>query len=87
MAHHADHRAVTIDCTVQQTLNGGQLPPSTNKIRLGTVKRVMPFLHTHESPGRHRLIGTLDLNELSLAESRCAINQPCGGLAAHHLTR
>ena len=35
----------------------------------------------------HRLIGTLDPNQLRLAESRCAINQSRGGRAEHHPTR
>ena len=34
----------------------------------------------------HRFIGTLDLNQLRLTESRCAINQSRGGRAEHHPT-
>ena len=41
-------------------------------------------LHAQQAMGRDRLIGTLDLNQLRLAESRCAFNQPCGGRAEHH---
>ena len=36
---------------------------------------------------RDRLVGTLDPNQLRLAESRCAINQSRGGRAEHHPTR
>ena len=35
----------------------------------------------------HRLVGTLDLNQLGLAQGRCAINQSRGGRAEHHPTR
>ena len=35
----------------------------------------------------HRFVGTLDLNQLRLAESRRAINQSRGGRAEHHPTR
>ena len=35
----------------------------------------------------HRLVGTLDLNQLGFAESRCAINQSRGGRAEHHPAR
>ena len=47
----------------------------------------MPFLHAQQPLGRDRLIGTLDMNHLRLAERRCAINQPRGGRAEHHPTR
>ena len=41
----------------------------------------------NSATGHDRFIGTLDLNQLGLAESRCAINQPCGRRAEHHPTR
>ena len=85
--HHTDHRAVAVDCTVQQALNGGHLPPPTDQIRLSTLDSAMPFPHAQQPMGRDRLIGTLDLNQLRLAESRCAINQSRGGRAEHHPTR
>ena len=47
----------------------------------------MPFLHAQQPLGRDGLIGTLDLNQLRLAESRCAFNQSRGGRAEHHPTR
>ena len=47
----------------------------------------MPFLHAQQPLGRDGLIGTLDLNQLRLTESRCAINQSRGGRAEHHPTR
>ena len=87
VAHHTDDRAVALDRTVQQALNGGHLPPPTHQIRLDTLDQAMPFLHAQQPLGRDRLIGTLDLNQLRLAESRCAINQSRGGCAKHHPTR
>ena len=66
--HHADHRAVAIDRTVQQALDGRHLPPPTNKIRLGTPDAAMPFADAQQAMGAHRLVGTLDLNQLSLAQ-------------------
>src|SRR6476646_720374 len=47
----------------------------------------MPFLHAQQPLSRDRLIGPLDLNQLRLAESRCAINQPRGGLTEHDPAR
>src|SRR6202011_4722704 len=40
-----------------------------------------------QAMGRDRLIGTLDPNQLRLAESRCAINQPSRGLTEHDPAR
>ena len=34
MADHADHRAVAIECTLQQAGNCGHFPPPTDQIRL-----------------------------------------------------
>ena len=85
--HHADHRAVAIDRAVQQALNGGHLPPPTDQIRLSTPDSAMPFTHAQQPTGGHRLVGTLDLNQLGLAEGRCALNQSRGGRAEHHPTR
>ena len=85
--HHADHRAVAVDCTVQQALDGGHLPPPTDQIRLSTPDSAMPFGHAQQPPGGHRLVGTLDLDHLRFAESRSAINQSRGGRAEHHPAR
>ena len=64
---HADHRAVAVDCALQQALNGGHLPLPTDQIRLSTPDSAMPFLHAQQPLGRDGLIGTLDLNQLSLS--------------------
>ncbi len=68
--HHTDDSAVAVDCTVQQAFNGGHLPPPTDQIRLDTLDEAMPFLHAQQPLGRDGLIGTLDLNQLRLTESR-----------------
>ncbi len=65
-----DAHAVALDCTVQQALNGRHLPPPTNQIRLGTPDTAMLFEHAHQPLGRDRLIGTLDLSQLRLAQGR-----------------
>ena len=44
----------------------------------------MPFAHAQQPTGGHRRVGTLDLNQLRFADSRCALNQPRGGHAEHH---
>ena len=79
---------MAIDRAVQHALDGGHLPPPTDQIRLSTpdtrdAVRAMP----NSRRAGHRLIGTLDLNQLRLAESRCAINQSRGRRAEHHPTR
>ena len=78
---------MAVDGTVQQALDGGHLPPPTDQIRLSTPDSAMPFAHAQQPMGGHRFVGTLDLNQLRLAESRCAINQSRGGRAEHHPTR
>ena len=65
---HADHRAVAVDCPVQQALDGGHLPPPTDQIRLDTLDEAMPFRHAQQPLCRDGLIGTLDLNQLRLTE-------------------
>ena len=77
---HADHSAVAVDCTLQQALNGGHLPPPTDQIRLSTTDRTMLIAHAQQATGSHWFFGTLDPNQLRLTQSRCAINQPRGGL-------
>ena len=47
----------------------------------------MPVSHAQQPMGGHWLVGTLDPNQLRLAESRCAINQSRGGGAEHHPAR
>ena len=76
-----------VDCTLQQALDGGHLPPPTDQIRLSTLDGAMPFPHAQQPAGGDWLVGTLDLNQLRLAESRCAINQSRGGRAEHHPAR
>ena len=49
--HHADHSAVAVDCTVQQALNGGHLPPPTDQIRLSTPDGAMLFAHAQQPMG------------------------------------
>jgi len=43
--------------------------------------------HAQQAADRNAVISTLDLNQLSPIENRCALNQPCGGRAEHHPTR
>ena len=47
----------------------------------------MPFRHAQQPLSRDRLIGTLDLNQLKLADNRYTINQSRGRCAQHHPTR
>ena len=61
---------MALDCTVQQALDGGHLPPPTDQIRLGTPDTAMLFAHAQQPAGRDRFIGTLDLNQLGLTEGR-----------------
>ena len=63
---------MALDCTVQQALNGGHLPPPTDQIRLDTLDEAMPFLHAQQPLGRDGLIGTLDLNQLRLSRGLAA---------------
>ena len=84
---HADHSAVAIDRAVQQALDGGHLPPPTDQSRLSTPDGAMPVADAQQAVGAHRLVGTLDLNQLGLAQGRCAINESRGGRAEHHPTR
>jgi hypothetical protein len=44
-------------------------------------------VHAQQAMGRDRLMGTLDPNQLRLAETRCAINQPSRGLTEHYRAR
>src|SRR4030088_2588796 len=73
--------------TVQQALDGGHLPPSADQSRLRTPDGAMLVPHAQQAWGRDPFIGTLDLNQLGLAKSRCALNQSCTGRAEHHPTR
>ena len=49
--HHADHRAVAVDRTLQQALDGGHLPPPTDQIRLSTPDGAMLFAHAQQAMG------------------------------------
>ena len=44
----------------------------------------MPFPDAHQPLGRDGLIGTLDLNQFNLAQSRYTINESRGRCAQHH---
>jgi hypothetical protein len=83
-ADHADHSAVAVDCTIQQPLHGRHLPPPTDQIQLGTPDRAMLFIHAQQPIARHRLVGTLDPNQLRLSESCCVLNQSRCRCAEHH---
>jgi hypothetical protein len=73
--HHPDHSAVALNCTVQQAVNGGHLPPPTHQSRLGTLDSVMPFFHTQQPMGAHWFLKTLDAHHLRFTESRGVTNQ------------
>ena len=60
--HHADHRAVAVDGTVQQALDGRHLPAPTDQSRLGTADSAMPFADGQQAMGAHRLVSTLNLD-------------------------
>jgi hypothetical protein len=60
---------VAIDRTVQQPVDGGHLPPPTHQIRLGTLDSAMPFAEAQQTVGGHRLVGTLNLNQLGIAQA------------------
>ena len=61
---------MAIDGTVQQALNGGHLPPPTDQIRLSTPDDAMLVAMPNSRRAEHRLIGTLDLNQLRLTQGR-----------------
>src|ERR1700682_3509651 len=85
--YHTDHSAVAVDRTVQQALDGGQLPPSADQGRLRTPDGAMLVPHAQQASGRDPFIGTLDLKQLRFAESRSTINQSRCGRAEHHPAR
>jgi hypothetical protein len=66
LTDHADHRAVALDCTVQQAFNGGHLPPPTHQIRLSTPDAAMPVADAQQAACQDWFIGTLDLNQFRL---------------------
>ena len=78
---------MAVDSTVQQAFDGGHLPSPTNKIRLSTPDSVTPLRHAQQPLGGHWLVGTFNLNQLRLAESRRALDEPRRGRAEHHPTR
>ena len=86
MSPLADHRAVPVDGTLQQTLDGSRLPAPTNKIRLSTPDSARPIAHPQQPTGGHRHVGTLDLDQLSVAECCGATNKSRSGRAEHHTT-
>ncbi len=59
----------------------------TDQSGLHTPDAAMPFAHAQQAMGGDRRVGTLDPNQLSLAQGRCAINESRGGRAEHHPTR
>ncbi len=84
---HTDHSTVAIDCAVQQTLDGGQLPPSTDKIRRRPLDSALAFTYAHQAMGGNWFLGTLNTDHLRFTESRCAINKSRGGRREHHPAR
>jgi hypothetical protein len=58
--HHTDHSTVAIDCAVQQALDGGQLPPSTDQIRLRTSLSAVLFTYAQQPINGDWLVGTLN---------------------------
>ena len=47
----------------------------------------MPVADAQQAMGAHTIVGTLDLNQLGLAQGCCAVNQSRGGRAEHHPAR
>jgi hypothetical protein len=82
----ADHTAMAVECTVQQALDGGHLPPSTHQARLGPPHAAVLLAYTKETSGGHRFVGTLDLSQFRLTQSREALDESRGGCAEHHPT-
>ena len=66
---------MAIDGALQLALSGGHFPLPPNKIRLRAPDGAMPVADAQQAMRGHRFIGTLDLNQLSVAQGRCAINQ------------
>jgi len=62
------------------------IPSPTDQSRLSTPDAML-FADAQQTVDAHRLLGTLDLNQLDLAQGRRAINQSRGGRAEHHPTR
>jgi hypothetical protein len=85
--HHTDHRAVAVDCAVQQALNGGHFPVPSNQIRLCPPGSAVPVAHAQQPKSGDWFVGPLDQNVLRLIESGSASDQPRGGRAEHHPTR
>ena len=86
-SHHADHRAMAIDRAVQQASTAAisqRRPTRFDSARpTSRSRRAMPSSRR----ARHRFVGTLDANQLGLAQSRRALDQPRGGRAEHHPAR
>jgi hypothetical protein len=86
-ARRADYADLPGDCTLQQPLNGGHLPPPTDHLRLSTTDRAVLVAHAQQLTGGHRFLGTFNTDHLRFTESRCAINQPSRGLTEHDPAR
>jgi hypothetical protein len=71
---------VPVDYAVQQALEGRQLPPPTDQIRLSTPSSTTPFLHAQQPLGRDGLVGTLELHDFRLT-------QPCHGVVPGQVAR
>ena len=85
--HHADHSAVALNCTLQQVVDGGHLPPPPDQSRLSTPDAATLFTYAQQQVGLHWFVGALDLNHLRLTESHCAINQSRRRRTEYHPTR
>jgi hypothetical protein len=86
-SYHGDHRAVTVDNTFQQTLDGGHLPTSTYQSRLSTRDGTIPVGQAQQLPGGHGFISALDVDQLRFPERHHALDHPSGGGTEHHPTR
>src|SRR5262245_14354050 len=80
---HPGHRAMAVDGAVQKPLDRAHLPSATDQFQLSTFDRSTMFCHAQQPMGGYWLAGPLDVDQLALAESRCVLNQACGGRADH----
>src|SRR5262249_1559376 len=81
-----DHSAVAVDRTLQQALDGRQLPPPTDQTRLSTLSSAKPVSYAQQPVGGHWFLGTLDLDHLRFTEHRCALDQSRRGGAEYYPT-
>src|SRR5277367_4987296 len=79
-------RAVALNCAPEQFLDGEHFPPPADQFRLNTSDRTMLCVHAQQSLGRDRFVGTVDPDQLGLAENRCGMNQSGGRRTEQHFT-